>query len=631
MGFLKAIWRFTMGVKDVLVLCFLLLFFTGLFALLSLSGGQRPVQVKEGALLLDLDGTIVEQPRQIDPTSVLMSGEAPLKEYRLRDVIMALEAARTDPKVKTVVLDLDGFMGGGQVALSHVGKALDAVRRAKKPVLTYATVYTDSGYQLAAHASEIWLNPFGAVGITGPGGSQLYYKGLIDRLGITTHIFRVGTHKSAVEPFMRADQSPEAKADRQALADNLWQNWLANVGKARPQAQILPYSSNPVAMAEASQGDLSKAAMTAKLVDRLGDQQDFSARVAQLAGKAPQTSATSYAAIDLATYIRAKQPANDGQIGVITIAGEIIDGEAGPGIAAGDSIATLIQEALATGKLKALVVRVDSPGGSALASERIRKAIAAARQQKLPVVVSMGNIAASGGYWVSTAADRIFAEPSTITGSIGVFGILPSFEGALAKIGVTSDGVRTTPLSGEPDMMGGLSPDFTRISQLGTEHIYRRFLGLVSDSRKIAPEKLDDIAQGRIWDGGTARQLGLIDAYGGINEAMAEAAKLAKIDPADARPFYIEPKIDNFTQLLEQMIGNGAAPAAGKDLLARQALYQQALLVRALQDARHLAGGGSVQARCLECAALSPASQVNITEAGSPPSLWLNAIKWWLR
>ncbi|MPT47322.1 MAG: signal peptide peptidase SppA [Sphingobium sp.] len=612
MAFLKAIWRFMMGVKDVLVLCFLLLFFIGLYGILSISGGERPMQVSEGALLLDLDGSIVEQPRKVDPLSLLIGTEAPMQEYRLRDIITALEAARSDPKIKVVVLDLNGFTGGGQVALTRIGKALDGLRAAKKPVLAYATAYQDDGYQLAAHAGEVWLNPLGAVALTGPGGNQLYYKGLIDRLGITAHIFRVGTYKSAVEPYLRSDQSPEAKADMQALADHLWQNWIADVKKARPQAQIIPYSSQPVAAAEAAQGNLGNAAISAKLVDKLGDAQSFAARVAELAGAAPQNSPHPYAAIDLATYALTKQPANVGQIGVVTVAGEIIDGEAGPGTAAGESIAKQIEEALASGKLKALVVRVDSPGGSVLASERIRIAIAAARQQKLPVVVSMGNIAASGGYWISTAADRIYADPSTITGSIGVFAVVPSFEGMLAKIGVTSDGVRTTPLSGEPDIVGGFSPEFSRITQLGVEDIYRRFLGLVAAARKISPEKLDGIAEGRLWDGGTARQLGLIDGYGGLEEAIAEAAKLAKIAPADARPFYIDPKTDAFTQFVEQMVSGEAqahARVGGSDLAALQSARQQALFIRALDDAQRLATGGSIQARCLECASFLPGTQ----------------------
>jgi protease-4 len=480
MIFLKAVWRFIVGVKDVLVLCFLLLFFGGLYAVLSMAPGERPVKTHQGALLIDLDGSLVEQPEEADPFATLLGSEAPVQQYRLRDVVGAVDAARTDANIKAVVLNLDGFIGGGQVALTRLGKALDGVRAAKKPVLVYATLYSDDSYLLAAHGSEVWLNPLGAVALSGPGGSMPYFKGLMDKLGITAHIYRVGTYKSAVEPFMLTGASPEARAANQALVDTLWANWRTDVGKARPSAKIAAYASAPLPSIEAAKGDLSQTALAMKLVDRLGDERAFDERVAALAGEAPShQSGPTYAAVDLKDYVRAHRPGHDGQIGVITVAGDIVDGEAGPGTAGGDSIATLIDDAVAQGDIRALVVRIDSPGGSVLASERIRGALAAARARRIPIVASMGNVAASGGYWVSTAADKVLAEPSTITGSIGVFGILPSFEGLLAKIGVTSDGVQTTPLSGEPNIMGGFSADFDRISQLGVEDMYRRFLTLV--------------------------------------------------------------------------------------------------------------------------------------------------------
>lgn len=613
MIFLKASWRFIMGLKDVLVLCFLLLFFATLYAALTLTPGERPARVHEGALLLDLNGTVVEQPRTLDPMAALAGGRAPTAEYRLRDIVDALTAARTDPKVKAVVLNLDGFLGGGQVALTRIGTALDAVRAAGKPVLAYATAYEDDGYQLAAHAGEIWLNPLGGVALTGPGGTQLYYKGLIDRLGITANIYRVGTYKSAVEPFLRADQSPEARQANQALAQSLWANWQQEVGRARPRAQIARYSADPVAMAEGAHGNLAQAALAAGLVDKLDDSAAFEARVAALAGKARSATdgAPTFAAIDLRDYARAHAPAAGGAVGVLTVAGEIVDGEATPGTAGGDTIVAQLNDALAQGRLKALVVRVDSPGGSVLASERIRRALVAARARGLPVVVSMGNVAASGGYWISTPANRILAEPATITGSIGVFGVLPSFEGMLAKIGITTDGVKTTPLSGEPNILGGVSPEFGRVAQLGVEDMYRRFLALVAGARHMTPQAVDRLAQGRVWDGASARRLGLVDGYGTLDDAVALAAKLAKLTPDEARASYIEPKADPFSRLVEQWMEQRSGGGEGRvrgDLLARQAIRQQALLNRAVADARRLATGASIQAACLECAAYDGAT-----------------------
>lgn len=631
MIFLRAIWRFIVGVKDVLVICFLLLFFGGLYAVLSMAPGERPARTHEGALLVQLNGTLVEQPEAVDPFTVLFSKEAPVQQYRLRDVVAAVEASASDNKVKAVVLDLDGFVGGGQVALTRLGKALDDVRASKKPVLAYATLYTDDSYQLASHASEVWMHPLGAVALSGPGGSMPYFKGLMDKLGITAHIYRVGTYKSAVEPFMLTQASPDAKAANQALVDSLWSNWQADVSKARPAANIAAYSAAPLPLIEAAKGDLSQAALSSKLVDKLGDDRAFADRVATLAGEAPDhQDGPAYAAIALSDYVRSHHPPSDGQIGVITVAGDIVDGEASPGTAGGDSIADLIDEAVANDDIKALVLRVDSPGGSVLASERIRSALMAAKAHKLPIVASMGNVAASGGYWVSTAADKIYAEPSTITGSIGVFGILPSFEGLLGKLGITSDGVKTTPLSGEPNIMGGFSDDFNRITQLGVEDMYRRFLAIVGKARNKSPEQIDRIAQGRVWDGGTARQLGLIDGFDGLEESIAEAARLAKIDPKMARPVYVDPKSDPFTALIEKWTNDGEARPARNlrayDLVGYQAARQRTLLIRAISDASLLGERASIQARCLECSAVEPAANSH-PQVRSLLEMWVSALR----
>ncbi|WP_022682239.1 signal peptide peptidase SppA [Sphingobium bisphenolivorans] len=602
MAFVKGVWRILVTIKDGLVLLFLLLFFGLLYAALSWSPAPAG-SVSSGALLLKLDGTIVEQPQEADPMALLTGSGSRMKEYRLSNIIAALDAARDDDKVKAVVLNLNGFIGGGQVALARVGKALDAVRAAKKPIYAFATIYTDDSYQLAAHATESWVDPLGGVAVMGRGGSGLYYKGLIDKLGVNTHVYRVGTYKSFVEPFIRSEQSPEAKQANQALADALWQNWQDEVAKARPKAKVAAYAGDPAAAATGAGGNLAKAALNAGLIDRLGDEAAFGARVAQVVGEAPDERPGDFAAIDLGTYMKAHKRVNGGQIGVITIAGNIVDGEAGPGSAAGDTISALIDKALAEKELKALVVRVDSPGGSVMASEKIRSAIMQAKAKGMPVVASMGNVAASGGYWVSTPADIVFAEPDTITGSIGVFGILPSFEGTLAKMGVTTDGVRTTPLSGQPDLAGGTTPEFDRIMQMGVEDIYRRFVALVAQARHRSPQQIDAIAQGRVWDGGTARQIGLIDRFGGLEDAIAEAAKRAKIDPAKARPYWIEKEPDKFTQLLQTISQREEDDDAGAptDLLGQQAMMQRNWAMQALADVQALVSGAGVRADCLEC------------------------------
>jgi protease IV len=598
MNLVRGAWKLLVGVKDGLVLLFMLLFFGILFAALSFS--PKPSANKGGALLLSLKGTIVEQPEAPDFRSVI-SGRAPALEYRLRDVVGAIETAAKDSAIKTVVLDLDSFVGGGQVALSRVGVALDRFKAAKKPVLAFATGYSDDAYQLAAHADEIWLDPMGGVLFAGPGGSNLYFKRLIDRLGANVHVYRVGKYKSFVEPYTRTDQSPEAKQAIQSVVDSLWSNWQAEVSKARPQAKLAALITDPAALVTANGNSLSKTALAAGIVDKLGDKAAFGVRVAKLAGKDNDAPAGSFTRSELSDYIAANPPSSSGKaIGIVTVAGSIVDGEAKQGTAGGATIATLIRKAIAKDDLKAIVVRVDSGGGSALASEHIRQALSEAKAKGLPIVTSMGNVAASGGYWVAMAGDRVFAEPSTITGSIGVFALLPTFENSVSKYGVTADGVRTTPLSGQPDLFKGTNKAVDTVFQAGVEDIYARFLSLVSTARHIPVDKVNEIAQGRVWDGIAAKQVGLIDAFGSLDDAVAEAARLAKIDPKDIQRRYLEPEPSVFTSWLTDF-AETRIEAAPQDMFGRMARQQQQAIFSGLFEAQAMIAAPSVQARCLEC------------------------------
>lgn len=622
MTFMKGVWRFLVAIKDALALLFLLVFFGLLYAMLS--AGPNPGAVRDGALLIELDGFVTEQPAAIDPLAALLSQRAPMREYRVRDIERALELAVTDGRIKAVVLDLDRFMGGGQVSLAAIGERLDAVRKAGKPVYAFATGYSDDGYQLAAHASEIWVDPLGGVLPAGPGGSRPYYKGLLDRLGIETHIYRVGTFKSAVEPYMRADQSPEAEQATRALYDEVWEAWRSDVASARPKAKLDALLTAPAAAVEAAQGDLARLALDNGLVDKVGDRIAFGKHVAAKVGEARDEAIGSFAQTRPAALLAAHGSANDGApIGVVTIAGEIVDGEGGPGVAAGDSVAEAVYRALAQDDLKALVVRIDSPGGSVTASEQIRLAVEEAKRRKLPVVVSMANLAASGGYWIATPADAIFAEPATITGSIGIFGVLPSGREALAKWGVTTDGVRTTPLSGEPDILGGISPEFDRLAQATVEKGYRDFLTRVGRSRGKTPEQVDAIGQGRVWAGGTARQLGLVDRLGGLEEALAEAARLAKLGKGEWHPRFIEPTPDLASTLIGGLFPEPAQTVMPSDLFGRAAFEQQQLFERVAADLRMLATAKGAQVRCLECAGVAG---VPVRETASDQVSWLTLL-----
>ncbi|PZU10844.1 signal peptide peptidase SppA [Sphingomonas sp.] len=601
MRVLKGFWRLLVGIKDALVLLLMLLFFAILFAALSVR--PNPALPGAGALVLKLDGAIVEQPADADPVAVLSGNGPATREYRLRDVIRALRVAATDAQVKAVVLDLDRFTGGGQAALAETGEAIDTVRSAGKPVLVYATGYADDGYQLAAHASEVWLNPLGAIFLSGPGGSRLYYKGLLDKLGVTAHLYRVGRFKSAGEPYIRADQSPEARAANQALADSLWARWGEDVSKARPKARLAPYISDPAGALERAGNDTGKAALDAGLVDRLGDRIAFGKRVAQLAGAPTSGKSGDYQSLPLDRYLAAHPEAAAGRVGVVTIAGEIVDGERGPGTAGGETIARLLTDELAKKRIKALVVRVDSPGGSVTGSERIRSAILEAKAQGIPIVVSMGSVAASGGYWVSTPGQAVFADPATITGSIGVFALIPTFEGTLAKLGLTADGVATTPLSGQPDVYKGTSPTIDRLIQGSITSTYARFMTIVGAARHMTPAHVDEIGQGHVWAGGTARQLGLVDRFGGLDDAIAFAATAAKLSGGDARPRWIERDPNPYKALLRDWAERrpDRDTDAVTDPLARIARAPQTTALRALADAGSILSGPVVQVRCLEC------------------------------
>jgi len=622
MRFVKAIWKLLVGIKDALVLLFMLMFFGLLYAALS----ARPEAVGEGVLAMDLDGVLVEQAERPDPVSALAGTGNVTREFELKDLVAALDAAKDDDGVKAIALDLDGFLGGGQPAIAALGEKLDEVRKSGKPVVAFATGYSDDRYQLAAHASEVWLPAMGAVAMAGPGGNNLYFKGLLDKLGVTANIYRVGTYKSAVEPFMRNDMSPEARENAQALGDALLETWREDIARGRPAAVagLNRLLADPVGVSKAANGDLAKAALDLKLVDRIGERREYEARLAQLGGK-DDDGKQPYQRIKLAAYEDQAIDRTEGPIGVVTIAGEIVDGKAGPGRAGGETIARLIEKGLAKDNLKALVVRVDSPGGSALAAERIRQALLAAKAKKIPIVVSMGNVAASGGYWVSTPGDFVFAEPSTITGSIGVFGVLPSFEGTLAKLGIGADGIKTTPLSGEPDLLKGPSPEADALIQAGVEQVYRKFLTIVAEARHKSVADVDRIAQGRVWDGGTARQLGLVDGFGGMTEAVAKAGELAKLGEDDRGLTYLSKQPSLTDMLFADIAGEGAndeqAPA---DALAALAPAPEGLLARAIAEVRSILNGPTIQARCLECPPVGPAPRLSADDRN-----WLTRLLSW--
>lgn len=622
MAFARKVWHLLVAIKDGLVLLFMLLFFMLLYGLLA--ARPSPAQLREGALLLKLDGAVVEEPAVQNPLSVALSGTAPLKEYRARDVVRALDAAARDEKIKAVVFDLSRFTGGGLVNMQEIGAAMDRVKAAKKPVLTYAMGYADDGVLLAAHASEAWLDPMGGAFVLGPGGNNLYYGRLLERFKVNYHIYKVGTYKDYVEPFIRNDQSEPSRQAREALLQGVWKVWKDDVQKARPKADIATVSTDPVGWAKASQGDFAKAAIAAGLVDRLGDRVAFGQRVAALAGEDPLSDLPGTFAHNSPDTLLAAHPAPDegNPVAVVTVAGEIVDGKAGPGTAGGTRIARLIDQANAD-DMPALVLRVDSPGGSVLASEEIRTALERFRAKGRPVAVSMANMAASGGYWVSTPAQRIFAQPGTLTGSIGVFLAIPSFEKVLGDYGVSGDGVKTTPLSGQPDVLTGFAPEVETMFQANVENTYARFLGLVGANRGKEPARIDDVAQGRVWEGTSAKANGLIDEFGGLDAAVAWAAGQAKLgNQWHAR--YYDSEADALGDLFARFGGEDEDEAApqGGDFAALAGARQEQQLGQLAMGLQRMAGSRGVQAYCLDCPVLPRA----VAAQPVAPSGWLGKL-----
>ena len=629
MAFAGKVWRLLVGIKDALALIFLLLFFLALFAVLSAS--PKPGSVRDGALLLELDGVVVEEASPVDPIAAIFAQSLPIREYPARELVHAIDEAAGDSRIKAVALDMSTFLGGGQVHLQEVGEALDRFRRSGKKVYAYAVAYTDDSILLAAHSDEVWIDPLGGAAVTGPGGQRLYYRAAMDRFNITPHVFRVGTYKSAVEPYLGNQMSPEARENAEAIYSSIWEEWQAHVRAARPRADVAAVAGNPVALIEASGGDLAKAAQRAGFADRIGTHEEWGDYIATKVGDDDwDDSPGAFASTSFDTWMADIAPSGlrtlgtgGKKIGVITIAGAISDGEAGPGEAGAQRIAGLLEDAL-DDDLEALVLRIDSPGGTVPGSEVIRRAIMQYKAKNIPIVASFGNYAASGGYWVATPADTIVAEPETLTGSIGVFMAFPSFEKLLAEYGVTGDGVRTTPLSGQPDLLTGLTPEAEAIIQAEVNAIYSRFVGLVAQSRGLTRERADELGQGRVYTGGTARQLGLVDRLGGLDTALEIAAQAAQIEDGKWQAVYLGEEAQPYAPLVVRMLGGGGNDAAAtlptlSTMIARK---ERAAMARVAGDIDLLLGMEGVQARCLECAGQAAYGPARSATPPTRESLW---------
>ena len=555
-GFFKWTWRLLNFVREmVLNLFFIFLVLVGVGIWMQVSGGDSKETASRGALLLDISGVIVDKPDSSQRFSklsrqLLGASSDRLQENSLFDIVNTIRQAKDDRNITGIVMDLKNFAGGDQPSMQYIGKALKEFRDSGKPVYAVGENYSQGQYYLASFANKIWLSPQGVVDLHGFATNGLYYKSLLDKLKVSTHVFRVGTYKSAVEPFIRDDMSPAAREADSRWIGELWQNYLNTVAANRqiPAQQVFPGAQGLLEGLTKTGGDTAKYALENKLVDALASSAEIEKALTKEFGWSKTDK--NYRAISYYDYAL-KTPADTGDsIGVVFANGAIMDGEETQGNVGGDTTAAQIRDARLDPKVKAIVLRVNSPGGSVSASEVIRAELAAARAAGKPVVVSMGGMAASGGYWISTPANYIVANPSTLTGSIGIFGVINTVENSLDYLGVHTDGVSTSPLA-DVSITKSLPPEVSEMMQLSIENGYKRFITLVADSRKKTPEQIDQIAQGHVWTGQDAKNNGLVDSLGDFDDAVKKAADLAKLKQWHIEYYQDEPSF--FDMVMDSM------------------------------------------------------------------------------
>ncbi len=616
-GFLRRMWRFIgkiFGFLRAVVRFFIVLFFIGLIVGLFVDN-VRPLP--EHALLrIAPSGILVEQRTYANPfTQILEQGTTQDSETVVKDVVEAIDGAATDKRIIGLVLEPEYLLGGGISKLSDIGGAIERFRAQGKKVIAVADNYTQEQYYLASFADEIHLNPMGEVALTGYGSYGSYFKDALDKLKINFHIFRVGEYKDAVEPFMRNDMSTASRQHTSRWLGALWQAYTDKVEKLRnlPTDSVNNHVNQlDVKLAEVG-GDAAQLALQLTLIDQVSTRPQMLARLQELAPK-DKNSEEDFAQVNMKEYLfhlrlKAESPITSDKVGVVIATGMILDGEQPEGSIGGDTLSELLRTARKDQDLRALVVRIDSPGGSAFASDLIRQEILQTREAGIPVVVSMGSVAASGGYWIAADADKIWATDTTLTGSIGVFGMVPTFENTLQSIGIHSDGVGTTELADLYRLDRPLSPKAQRAIQLSVEHIYREFLRLVADGRNQTTQAVHEIAQGRVWTGAQAQELGLVDELGDLQDAIRSAATLAKI--SDYRVEYLHRPLSFKDQLLKRL-SEGAArigfsahgvglPAELTHWLSAPLVPQLKALTRQLSTLFNFNDPRGIYLHCTEC------------------------------
>ncbi|QYJ99796.1 signal peptide peptidase SppA [Shewanella psychrotolerans] len=555
---LSVLWKGLNGTRKVV----LNLFFFGFlaFVVIALSSNDLPVVEDGSALVLDLSGAIVEQKRQVDPIEAAMksgNGNDSDAEILLSDLIHAIDNAAADTRISSIIIDVGQLKWTEISKLQSIGDALTRFKTSGKPIIANGNWYGQSQYFLASFADSIYLNPQGGVEIDGLSRYRQYYKSALDKLKVKAHVFRVGTFKSAVEPFLRDDMSDSAKEANSELLGDIWSSYQLTVASNRDisASDLVMSADRYITELDKAKGRSADMAINLGWVDKLASAEQFRLDMIDQVGKASegnQYKQISY--YDYQSLIQELPPLIvQDTVGIIVAKGNILNGQQAPGQIGGESTSALLRKARFDDKVKAVVLRVDSPGGSAFASEQIRQEVLALKTAGKPVVVSMGSYAASGGYWISASADYIFATPTTLTGSIGIFGMVTTFEDSLASLGVYTDGVATSDWAAF-SVTKGITPELKQIIQRHIERGYHDFISLVANERDMTLEQVDNIAQGRVWSGKKALTLGLVDELGDIDQAVSKAAELAKLDKFDSH--IIEQELTPQEKFIQEMFAS---------------------------------------------------------------------------
>ena len=527
----KSIWKIINLIREIFLnlvfLIIILLIFSGI-ALIK-EANKQDVIPQFGTLIMDLEGVVVDNSLYSDEIYEIQNkiyGKRVnlSRENSLFNLVQKISQATSDPNIKSMVLKLDNFVGADMSSLQYIGKYLAEFKAANKPIYAIGSNFNQSQYYLASYANKIYLTPLGAVSVFGLSANNLYYKTLLDNLKINTHVFRVGTYKSAIEPFIRDNMSDEARSNTSRWLNLMWNNYLGDISEERKKAptQLVPLPEDMLSELKAANGNMAQYALANGLIDAIATNHEFELEI---------NIKNRVSIYDYQLKENVKPTTNEPQIAVVFVNGTITNGENSSNVAGSqDIVAQLrnIRKNLNKNNIQAVIVRVNSPGGSVDASEAIRNELEALRSYQIPVVVSMGGMAASGGYWISTASDYIVASPNTITGSIGIFGIVPTIENSLSHIGVYNDGVSTSPLA-HRSITQNLSNEMNQFIQMNIDNGYQTFISLVAKARNMTIEQVDNIAQGQVWLGSEGSKNGLVDKLGDFDDAIEMAATLASI------------------------------------------------------------------------------------------------------